>query len=94
MTRPNCATCAHQTGARSCGYLLAETGATVWCSDIAECDHHQARSVPLHVTTLTAIASRGDRAAWSEYIDTVRSCEGDHTAQQLRTAFAAAWSPT
>ena len=55
MTRPNCATCAHQTGARSCGYLLAETGATVWCSDIAECDHHQARSVPLHVTTLTAI---------------------------------------
>ena len=94
MTRPTCATCSHQTGARSCGYLLAETGATVWCSTIAECDNHQARSVPLHVTTLTAIARRGDRAAWREYIDTVRSREGERTAQQLRAAFAAAWSTT
>jgi len=93
MTHPNCNTCSHQTGARSCGYLLAETGETVWCSTIAECDNHQARSVPLHVITLTAIARRGDRAGWREYIDTVRSREGERTAQQLRAAFAAAWSP-
>ena len=66
MTRPTCATCSHQTGARSCGYLLAETGETVWCSTIAECDNHQARSVPLHVITLTSIARRGDRAAFAD----------------------------
>ena len=37
MTRPTCATCSHQTGAKSCGHLLAETGETVWCPTIAEC---------------------------------------------------------
>lgn len=94
MTRPNCNTCAHQTGAKSCGHLLAETGATVWCSTIAECDHHQAKSIPLHVSSLTSLAKRGDRDAWREYIDTVRSREGERAAQQLRAAFAAAWSPT
>lgn len=93
MSRPTCATCSHQPGAKSCGHLLAETGETVWCSTIAECDNHQARSVPLHVITLTSIARRGDRAAWTQYIDTVRSREGERTAQQLRAAFAAAWRP-
>lgn len=82
MTRPTCATCSHQTGA------------TVWCSTIAECDNHQAKSIPLHVSNLTAIARRGDRAAWREYIDTVRSRECERTAQQLKAAFAAAWSTT
>ena len=93
MTRPACNTCTHQTGAKSCGHLLAETGETVWCSAIAECEQHQAKSIPLHVSNLTSLAKRGDRAAWSEYIDTVRSREGERTAQQLRAAFAAAWSP-
>lgn len=94
MTRPDCNTCAHQTGAKSCGYLLGELGGIHWCSDIAECDQHQAKSIPLHVSALTAIARRGDRAAWREYLDTVRSREGERTADQLRAAFTAAWSAT
>lgn len=94
MTRHACNTRSHQTGAKSCGYLLGETGETVWCSTITECERHQARSIPLHVSNLTAIARRGDRAAWREYIDTVRSRECERTAQQLTAAFAAAWSTT
>lgn len=94
MTRPNCNTCAHRTAVKSCGYLLGEGHGTVWCDTITECDNHQAKSIPLHVSNLTAIARRGDRAAWREYIDTVRSRECERTAQQLKAAFAAAWSTT
>ena len=94
MTRPNCNTCGHQTGAKSCAWMLAETGEIVWCISIPQCDHHQARSIPLHVNALTSIAKRGDRAAWLEYVDTVRSREGERTAKQLKAAFAAAWSTT
>lgn len=55
MTCPACATCAHQTGAKSCGYLLGETGETVWCSTITECEQHQTKSIPLHVTALAVL---------------------------------------
>jgi hypothetical protein len=91
MTRPNCATCAHRTGVKSCGYLLGEGKGTVWCDLITECDQHQAKSIPLHVSALTAIAKRGDRAGWREYIDTVRSAEGAASAEQLKAALIAAW---
>lgn len=94
MTRPNCSTCTHRTGVKSCGYLLGEGEGTVWCDSIAECGHHQAKSIPLHVSALTAIAKRGDRAAWREYLDTVRSREGERVAEQLKAAFSAAWSTT
>lgn len=94
MTHPNCATCAHRTAVKSCGYLLGEPGGIHWCSDIAECDQRQAKSIPLHVGSLTAIARRGDRAGWREYLDTVRSREGGRTAEQLKAAFTAAWSTT
>ena len=35
LIRPACNTCSHQTGAKSCGYPLTETGETVWCAPLA-----------------------------------------------------------
>lgn len=59
-----------------------------WCTDRGECAV-KTEARPRHIATLLRITGRQQRA---DYIDTVRSAEGAASAEQLKAAFAAAWS--
>ena len=86
MTRYTCLHLIQRSGVCTDPALADEP--VTWCADRGDCAvKTEARQ--RHIATLLRIPGRQQRA---DYIDTVRSAEGAGSADNLKAAFAAAWS--